>query len=262
VHLRSAVVDEVARHLEVLASAIPAREVPADAAPLGAGGCLRLAVAVVLVLAVLVGFVGAAGVMGVLGDAYLPLDRDFYRVVVPVGAGVWLLALPLVGLAVRGRSDSFRLFIALAAVLIYAVPCYTVSTILVVNGACDGSAPTRRTSRVMARWVTSGKHAGNHLRLAGLRRGDDPFEMDVDDATYARFAKDDAVVVTTGEGALGWEWIRRIDPALSTTSGGSARPRPLPRPTPGLDTGEASRVLCPLGVVGITGEPWLPRRRS
>ncbi len=213
VHLRSAVVRDVARCLAVLAPAIPAREPLADAVPAGAGGCVRGAAVLLLGLAILAGLLGAAGVMVTIRDAYPPVTGDVYLLAVPVGASLVVVALLLLALAVRGRSTSFRVFVMVGALIVYAVPCYTVGAFLGINGAGDISKPALRPSRVVDRWATTGKNAGRHLRLAGLRRGDAPFELEVDASTYDKLAAGNAVVVTTGAGALGWEWIRRIDPA-------------------------------------------------
>lgn len=209
--LDSAVVREVARCLAVIAPAVPRREPPADAVPLGATGVLRVVGTIVLVLAAVAGFAGAPGLTMTLGKAYPTLTSDLQHVALAVAGGLFLLALPVVGLAVRGRSESLRYFVLVAVLLLYLLPFYTVSAFLGINAAFDGSASARRASRVMDRWITRGKGSALHVRLAGLQRGDDPIEMEIDADTYAKLEPNAAVVVTTGEGALGWEWIRGID---------------------------------------------------
>jgi hypothetical protein len=212
VHLASETVRRVAQSLALLAPAVPAPVVPADGSSPKRRPVLAAAF-VVLFLAGLVAFFGAPMGMLAIRDACTPLTDDVYYAALDVAGALFLAALPMVALAVRGHSDSLRTFVVAALALLYALPFYTMGTFLGLNAGLDGSRPARHPSRVLEQWVTHGKQAGNHLRFAALRRGEEPIERTVDAATYARFVKGDAAFVITGEGALGWEWIEGVEPA-------------------------------------------------
>jgi hypothetical protein len=231
VHLEAQTVREVARRLALFAPAIPPPEVPPDA-PAPGRAALQTSARIVAIVAAFVAIVGSGAVMVALRDAYPPVTTDLYRVAVPVAAGLFAGAVLVAALAVRGHSDSLRTLGILSAVLLYALPCYTVGAVLGINGALDDSAPARRRSRVVERWATYGKRAAYHLRLAPLRRGEDAVVTEVDRPTYAELAQGDAVTVVTGEGALGWEWLQRVErlPAAETPPPATTTARPPTRP--------------------------------
>jgi hypothetical protein len=209
VHLDAGVVRDVARCLSLLAPGIPAHDPRDDAAMRAASSVVPGVLAVIAVVAALAVPVATFA----LRDAFHPIADDLYFVALPVAGSLFVLALPLVGLAVRGHSDSFRTFLAAALALLWLMPPSTVGAFLLINALADTAPSARRPSRVVDHSFSTGKGAGYRLWLAGLRKGDETFKVEVSGDTYLRVATSGAVVVTTGPGALGFEWIRRIDPA-------------------------------------------------
>jgi hypothetical protein len=210
VHLEAKTVRDVAQRLAFLAPAIPPPEVPPDAPRVS----VRRTVALwAFGIAGVSALVAAGFVLVAASDAYRPVTSDLYWVAVSISAALYAAAVFFTALVVRGKSDSLRSLVALGLLLLYDMPCYTVSAVLAINGALDFSPPARRPSVIVERWVTHGKGTSYNLRLSGLHRGESNFVMQVDPATYERLANDAQAIVTTGEGALGWEWIRGVHPA-------------------------------------------------
>ena len=208
-HLQADTIRTVARSLALLAPAIPASEAPG--AGEGPPGRARANAVALAILGGLVLILGAPGLMIVLRDAYPPVTGDLYEVALPVAGGLYLAAVIVLGLVVRGHSDSLRVFLLLAGVLLFLLPCYTVSAFVGINGALDGATPARHPSRILERSVTHGKNPTCHLRFAGLRRGEEAVEVKLPVARCDAFAQGDAITVSTGAGALGWEWIERVE---------------------------------------------------
>jgi hypothetical protein len=163
-----------------------------------------------VVVALVAGF-SALGVAVAAKNAFPPIGTAFYEVVVPAGVGLFVALVPVAALVLRGRSDSLRRLGIAVGVGAYVVPCYTAAALVTINGALDASRPARAESRVLARWVTSGKSPERKLRLAGIRGGEG-LELTVDRGLYERLAEGDPVTVVTGDGALGWRWVQRVEP--------------------------------------------------
>lgn len=212
-HYASRTVEQVAAALAGLAAGLPERVVPTVPGRVSGPAVLKgLALVVgVLVLCVL-GF-GALGIAAAARDAFRPLDDAWYQVAVPAGFGVLVALLPAAAIVLRGKSDSFRSFVVAAAVGAYVVPCYTAAALLVVNGVLDVSKPVRRPARVTRRWQTTGKGTHLHLEIQLPWRRGELLELDPGADLFGRLANGQAITVTTGEGALGWQWIQSIEPA-------------------------------------------------
>jgi hypothetical protein len=136
---------------------------------------------------------------------------DLYTSCAIVGFLLWFLALPILILVQRGRSDSLRMIVTSAISLLFSLPVTGTDLALTLNGLFDTSPPVTHEQRVLSRRATSGKNTTYYVTLASWHPGEEKIELTVGSSLYYKLAEGAEVRLTTSLGALGWERLRHID---------------------------------------------------
>lgn len=139
------------------------------------------------------------------------VTADLYAACAVVGFLVWLVAVPILILVQRGRSDSLRMIVTSALSLLFALPVAGTDLTLLLNGLFDTSPPVVHEQRVLSHRSTSGKHTTYYVTLASWHPGEEKIELTVSSGLYYRVSEGADVTLTTSLGALGWERLRHID---------------------------------------------------
>ncbi|MDI1443223.1 hypothetical protein [Polyangium sp. 6x1] len=190
--------------LGAIAEALPAPSARPGLPPLWLAGPIAAVVSAVLAF---VGFYLLSWARG----AYYPLGSSATIVGVALGLFAWLCVLPLVGVLVRGRSVSFRLFGACFCFLLLAMPLSGAGTAIAMNGRMDADRPTCLKARVSSKGSRSYKTSTSYfVHLDGLPRESAPIELPVARELFASLHEGQDVFVEVGRGRFGWEWLKGI----------------------------------------------------
>lgn len=173
------------------------------------------------VLTVGSGIVSVVGwVLALVASHFWPfVESSPYRVLVAVGFLLWMGAVPLLGLMLRGRSDSFRKLSYSVLLLGIGLPPLVVGMGLTLNGALDGSAQQTQVVTVQQLWKKSGKSTTYHIRTSSLEPGGLPPSFSISQGTYEHFRRTGGgtghATITYYRGWIGWAWwtsIARTNP--------------------------------------------------
>jgi hypothetical protein len=162
------------------------------------------------------GIVSLVGwVLALIASSYWPpIESGPYGVLVGIGFLLWVGAVPLLGLLLRGRSDSFRKLSYAACLLGIGLPPLVVGLALSINGSLDESAEQTQVVAVQDLWTTSGKSTSYHIRTDPLDPGGKPPSFSISHSNYQRFRATGGATghatITYHPGRLGWAWWKRI----------------------------------------------------
>jgi hypothetical protein len=142
---------------------------------------------------------------------YYPLGREAIWAGVTVGLAAWLVAMPVVGALVRGRSGSFRVFVACLFLLLAALPLAGVGLSVGLNGRLDAAASTELRARVTSRSSKTFKSGTSYyVQVEGFEDARAPVVVPVSSDVYAAVREGEDVVVRIGPGRFGWRWLQGI----------------------------------------------------
>lgn len=140
------------------------------------------------------------------------VDGGPYWQCIAFGLAAYVLSLPLVFWLCRGRSTALRDFGMYASFSLFSSPMLAVSLGLTVNGAFDTSTPKEHPLLVVHRWESRGKSTSYHVQLASPAPSQESYALSVSSTTYWSLPPGSRAVVTTRDGALGWEWLIDVRP--------------------------------------------------
>jgi hypothetical protein len=188
----------------IIAAGLPSFQGQARRPPLWVVGPVAMVASAVAAFG---GFIAASNAYA----DYYPLGREAIWAGVIVGLGVWLVVMPLVGALVRGRSGSFRVFVACFFLLLAALPLAGVGLAVGLNGYLDGAQATELRARVTSRWSETLKSGTSYyVRIEGLQNERATVVVPVTSDVYAAVREGEDVVVRVGRGRFGWEWLQGI----------------------------------------------------
>lgn len=143
---------------------------------------------------------------------YPTVTNDLQGVGALFGLAAWCALVPVAGFLLRGRSNSFRLFMVVICTQLFALP-FTANAILQTsNAALDDAKVAHHVTTVKRMFTTSGKNSTYyHLVLSSWRRDLKEVEVQVSYNQYENLAVGSKVPIDTKPGAFGWEWIVRVD---------------------------------------------------
>ncbi|MRG94813.1 hypothetical protein [Polyangium spumosum] len=194
----------VCGELGAIADALPAPSSRRAPPSLWLAGPVTAVVSAVLAF---VGFYLLSWARGV----YFPLGSRAAAVGAALGLVAWLGMMPLVGVLVRGRSVSFRLFGACFGLLLLALPLSGAGTAIAMNGRMDESAPTCRQARVAAKGSRTYQTSTSYfVELDGLPVEASSVELPVQRELFSSLHEGQDVFVEVGRGHFGWAWLKRI----------------------------------------------------
>jgi hypothetical protein len=166
-----------------------------------------IAGSVVLLVA---GFVAAL----IAAQAWPTFESRPYLVCGTVGFLAWVAAIPLVGMMVRGRSDSWRTMCIALVMLGGGLPATGIGVGIGANGALDGSPVETKRLQVVELWKTSGKSTSYHVRLKHWDAWEEPVSLTIPYETYQQLRVSGGgsgfAAVMTRQGALGWPWWEQV----------------------------------------------------
>jgi len=147
-------------------------------------------------------------------NVWSPLETNVYLICITVGFGLWMASVPMLGLLLRGRSDSFRKLVTNVALLLVGGPPMVVGIALALNGALDGAEPVEHRVEVLKMWVTSGKSTSYHVKVRHWEPGEKPLKLRVSESTYRDLrttgGSPDRATVVVYPGLFGWTWWDEI----------------------------------------------------
>ncbi len=143
---------------------------------------------------------------------YDPLTSAPIWVGILLGLGALLLSLPVLRVVLRGRSTSFRVLLICGGVLVVGWPLLGAALAAGLNGALDEAPPVAHATTVRGRHKVSGKNSTTYyLDVDSWRPGERTVALEVPYGVYKQLAPGAPVVVTTGPGRFGWEWLRSVE---------------------------------------------------
>jgi hypothetical protein len=148
-------------------------------------------------------------VSALLGEGWGPIHFGPKLIAVATGLVLWALVVVAIGRVVRGRSDSLRRFFTLALLLLVPVPMLTAALLFYCNGALDSSPAIDHATKIERVWFeqTKNAHRTYYVDAAGWD-GNGPVKVRVPNDVATQLTVGQPIVVTTGAGRLGWEWMR------------------------------------------------------
>ena len=154
-------------------------------------------------------FVGSLLLFLFLGPKYVLLDGRLYLGLL-YAIPFFLLASLLV--PQLREFNRFPLWANIAGRLFFCIPAVALrATIaLVVNSAPDQSKYARVVTCIGKR-ASRGKHPNYYVRLRPWNNSEPEVEVDVPRDVYVGLSEGTPLQLTTGQGKLGLEWIRRIE---------------------------------------------------
>ncbi len=133
-----------------------------------------------------------------------------YVVCGTLGFLAWVAAIPIVGMMVRGRSDSWRTMCISLVVLGGGLPATAIGVGIGANGALDESPAESKRLQVLELWKNSGKSTSYHVRLKHWDEWEEPVSLTIPYEAYEGLRRSGGAsglaMVTTRRGALGWPW--------------------------------------------------------
>ncbi|MDI1477072.1 hypothetical protein [Polyangium sp. y55x31] len=190
--------------LGAIAEALPTPSARPHAPPLWLAGPIAAVVSAVLAF---VGFYLLSWARG----AYYPLGSSATIMGAALGLVAWLCTLPLVGVLVRGRSVSFRLFGACFCFLLLGMPLSGAGTAIAMNGRMDADLPACLGARVASKGSRTYKTSTSYfVHLTGLPGESAPVELPVQRDVFTSLHEGQDVFVEVGQGRFGWEWLKGI----------------------------------------------------
>lgn len=162
------------------------------------------------------GVVSVVGwVLALVASHYWPfIEAGPYGVLVGAGFLLWVGSVPVLGLLLRGRSDSFRKLSYAALLLGIGLTPLVVGMALTLNGALDDSAEQVQVVTVQHLWKTTGKSTSYYIRTDPLEPGGKPLSFSIGQSNYQRFRATGGATgqatITYHRGRLGWAWWKSI----------------------------------------------------
>ena len=133
------------------------------------------------------------------------------RFCVTVGLVLWLFALPVLILSMRGFSNSFSSFFLAGLMLLFGLPSGAALFGTGGNALFDGSRPTLVNARVLDKRLSKSKNSTSYYVEVDPGAAGKITEFKIDGNLYSRI--DARVTLKTHKGAFGWTWVDKIVPA-------------------------------------------------
>lgn len=160
---------------------------------------------------------GLAGVPALFaaGSIWEPAHVGYGALALAAGGALWALALPLLVLLLRRRSDAMFHLAVTGFLLLVGIPCSTAAGLIAYNGLFDQAPAVERSMVVIDKSYESRRRMVRLSRLRSryeryhtltLAAGSDVRKIRVSDETYASVERGTRVMVAARPGALGWEW--------------------------------------------------------
>ncbi len=191
--------------LSIIAEGLPSVEVERTTGQIWTRATSIALTAALLSLAGFVLFMVTKDTWPTLGD--VSLSEGFL-----IGAGLWLLALPVLMLTMRGFSNSFSTFCVAAVCLSVGLPATAITAASSLNALLDDSPTLLVEARVVDRSATRGKNSTTYRLSLDPGVHGPRTDLNVDEDLYSMTTVGDRVTLVTHEGAFGWRWIDKIIP--------------------------------------------------
>lgn len=142
---------------------------------------------------------------GLVNHLWAPLLSDLYASGALAGVALWIVALPILFVLLRGHPASLRRLVVSAVALAFGLPLASIDVLVTLNGALDSSAPEVHETHVISRDLKTGKNPKQWLTLASWQPREQTIDIDVSWDDYRQLAPPAAVTLTLRHGVLGWE---------------------------------------------------------
>jgi hypothetical protein len=150
-------------------------------------------------------------------NAWRPIGNGAERAGLFFGFLAWMPVMALIGYLLRGHSDSFRNWLFSFFFLLGGLPIGGIDVVVALNGKLDTSPLTQHPTEVTRLWITTGKNSRTcHVAVRSWSNAHPTVESTLSCTVQARLRTGNPVVVTTGAGYLGWEWIASFRPVNVT----------------------------------------------
>jgi hypothetical protein len=138
---------------------------------------------------------------------YRPVEWSAWQTGLGIGFAAWLAWIPICGRLVRWRSDAMRNFLISVLLMFAGLPLIGAGSVVFGNGFFDTSTLVPNKTIVTRKWTSRSKNSTNyHTELKALRPGGSNIEIS-GQRFYNSKNAGSPVIVTTGSGAFGYEWI-------------------------------------------------------
>jgi hypothetical protein len=144
----------------------------------------------------------------------IPLGSELQNLGLLWGLGACVVAVPVLVLLLRGRSDAFQHLIASGLGLLFALPLWAGTGAVIVNAGFDDSPPVVRKTSVVtkeeqkARGVIRRVHA-YYIRVQSWSAQPVP-RLEITKSLYTPLQRGAPVEVVTRRGFLGREWVEEV----------------------------------------------------
>jgi hypothetical protein len=154
--------------------------------------------------------IGSVPLCWIVNQLWKPLGSDFYASGALAGVALWIVALPILFVLLRGHPASLRRLVVSAVFLLVGLPIAGIGVLVTLNAALDRSAPEVHETHVIAQNQAAGKGARQWLTFVSWHPGEQTINIDVNRDDYREFSPPAAVTVTLRHGFLGWERVVSI----------------------------------------------------
>ena len=173
--------------------------------PQGARAPMNLAE--LLWFGLLLSAVAVAIIFGVRYTQHPVLGDELMWTSLGVGTLAWLVALPALVLALRGRSTSFRLFVMWALLLLPLMPLGSSLGARWINASLDPHPTQVHQVQVLRKWRSGKNNTSCNVELRGHREQRQD-SLQIECAIYKRLSVGQRVPLRVGPGRLGQPWIK------------------------------------------------------
>jgi len=126
--------------------------------------------------------------------------------------GLFVLSVPVLGLLVRGHSDSLHTLYQLLVWQFVGVLPLCVGVGITLNGMLDEGPRTEHTAHVVGVERLSYRYGGVYAEVESWLEGSETLYVQVPDES--ELSKGKKATVTAGAGALGWPWRESVEAAI------------------------------------------------
>jgi len=143
---------------------------------------------------------------------YPPLDRSPLYVRLGIGAGAWVLLVPIAWLLTRSKSKARVSFPALVITAAFGFPMFTVGGLGVANAVFDPNPTNQQRTKVLRKQLLHERSNSHPHRLhVQSWRGEEPsYEVIVSEQLWSQVKTGQDVIVVEAPGLFGWVWAADV----------------------------------------------------
>ncbi len=125
----------------------------------------------------------------------------------------WLTGVAFLRLIFRHSSYGHEVLLRFVRQVSWSSACFLLPFLWFVNCQYDTSPPEMHDMQVMEKYITATrKNISHHVRVADWMQQGKTLTVPVSEKMYNNMKKDDSVHILTRSGALGMQWIAKVEP--------------------------------------------------